>query len=39
MERLSFELDNKIKLTQEDKEQVWVLNEIEQIVAVKFFTM
>ena len=22
MERLSFELDNKIKLTQEDKEQV-----------------
>ena len=29
MERLSFELDNKIKLTQEDKEQVWVLTERE----------
>ena len=27
MERLSFELDNKIKLTQEDKEQVWILTE------------
>ena len=29
MERLSFELDNKIKLTQEDKEQVCVLTERE----------
>lgn len=29
MERLSFELDNKIKLTQEDKEQVWILTERE----------
>lgn len=29
MERLSFELDNKIKLTQDDKEQVWILTERE----------